>query len=166
MSWVTRLHLGERDCSIKRRNQKVSKERMTHQPLMTASLAKKKGPCCYQDDLNQSVRKRGAQSSSLDQTGLLFYRMNTRIQVEHNDYGGEVYDRFVRNKSASMRGRTALDHIEHATPRLHASECPLTRRTRQRISATPGRIGVLLCARRSWRFESIRCVPGYTVPPY
>ena len=73
------VHLGERDCPIQRRNQKVMKN--AHHPLMTAGLRKKMGHAALSWP-NLSGTKTQARSSSR-RSGQAFYfiEMNTRIQV-------------------------------------------------------------------------------------
>ncbi|MEI8340726.1 MAG: biotin carboxylase N-terminal domain-containing protein, partial [Verrucomicrobiota bacterium] len=76
------VHLGERDCSIQRRNQKIVEE--CPSPMMTESLRKEMGAAAVK--LAEAVEYEGAGTLEflVDAKGnYYFMEMNTRIQVEH-----------------------------------------------------------------------------------
>jgi acetyl-CoA carboxylase biotin carboxylase subunit len=75
------VHLGERDCSMQRRNQKVVEEAPA--PGITPKQRKKIGQRCV--DACNKIRYRGAGTFEfLYQDGeFYFIEMNTRVQVEH-----------------------------------------------------------------------------------
>jgi acetyl-CoA carboxylase biotin carboxylase subunit len=76
------LHLGERDCSIQRRHQKLIEE--SPSPVMTADLRKKMGKAAIKAAEAVGYINAGTIEFLLDPEGNFFFiEMNTRVQVEH-----------------------------------------------------------------------------------
>ncbi|RYF42890.1 MAG: carbamoyl-phosphate synthase large subunit [Comamonadaceae bacterium] len=81
------IHLGERDCSVQRRHQKIIEE--TPSPAVDAPLRERMGRCAV--ELAQAAGYVGAgtveflldSSTGSGQTGFYLMEMNTRLQVEH-----------------------------------------------------------------------------------
>ena len=77
------LHLGERDCSSQRRNQKLVEE--SPSPVLSASLRAQIGEAAVRLCKHVNYRSAGTIECILDPASQRFYfmEMNTRIQVEH-----------------------------------------------------------------------------------
>ena len=76
------IHLGERDCSIQRRNQKMIEEAPSK--ALTPLLRQKMGEDAIKAAKGAGYRNAGTVEYVLDQNGnYYFIEMNTRIQVEH-----------------------------------------------------------------------------------
>lgn len=76
------IYLGERDCSIQRRHQKVIEE--TPSPVVEHRLRRRLGELCIKGVKSLGYRSVGTIEFLLDDKGhFYFMEMNTRIQVEH-----------------------------------------------------------------------------------
>jgi acetyl-CoA carboxylase biotin carboxylase subunit len=160
------VHLGERDCSIQRRNQKVIEE--CPSPLMTASLRKKMGHAAIKLAKSVGYENAGTIEFLLDQNRhFYFIEMNTRIQVEHT-ITEEVYGcDLVKEQIRIAAGEPLSEHVARATPRLHAIECRINAEDPAKdFQPTPGRIDFYYApGGRGVRIDS-HVYTGYTVPPY
>lgn len=76
------IYLGERDCSIQRRHQKIIEE--TPSPVVDQRLRRKLGEMCIKGIKSMGYRSVGTIEFLLDEKGhFYFMEMNTRVQVEH-----------------------------------------------------------------------------------
>ena len=76
------IHLGERDCSIQRRHQKLIEE--SPSPAITNKLRKEMGECAVKAVKSINYQSVGTIEFLLDGDGKYYFiEMNTRIQVDH-----------------------------------------------------------------------------------
>jgi acetyl-CoA carboxylase biotin carboxylase subunit len=160
------VHLGERDCSIQRRNQKVIEE--CPSPLVTPALRKRMGAAAVK--LAQSVGyvNFGTMEFLVDQKGhFYFIEMNTRIQVEHT-ITEEVYGcDLVKEQIHIAAGDRLSPHVVNPLPRSHAIQCRINAEDPSRnFQPSAGRINFYYApGGRGVRIDS-HAYTGYMVPPY
>src|SRR5216110_583661 len=160
------VHLGERDCSIQRRNQKVIEE--CPSPLVTASLRKKMGHAAIKLAKSVGYENAGTIEFLVDQNRHFFFiEMNTRIQVEHT-ITEEVYGcDLVKEQIRIAAGKPLSPHVAHAVPRSHAIQCRINAEDPAgNFQPSPGRITFYYApGGRGVRIDS-HAYTGYVVPPY
>ncbi|HEV3408950.1 MAG TPA: ATP-grasp domain-containing protein, partial [Chthoniobacterales bacterium] len=160
------VHLGERDCSIQRRNQKVIEE--CPSPLMTPALRKKMGQAAIKLAESVGYVNAGTLEFLVDNEGhFYFMEMNTRIQVEHT-ITEEVYGcDLVKEQIRIASGEHLSPHVVNATPRYHAIQCRINAEDPERnFQPSAGRISFYYApGGRGVRIDS-HAYTGYIVPPY
>lgn len=160
------VHLGERDCSIQRRNQKVIEE--CPSPLLTPALRKKMGQAAIKLAESVGYVNAGTLEFLVDNKGhFYFMEMNTRIQVEHT-ITEEVYGcDLVKEQIKIAAGERLSPHVANATPRSHAIQCRINAEDPERnFQPSPGKIAFYYApGGRGVRIDS-HAYTGYVVPPY
>ena len=160
------IHLGERDCSIQRRNQKVIEE--CPSPILTPALRKKMGNAAVKLAKSVGYENAGTMEFLVDtERRFYFIEMNTRIQVEHT-VTEEVYGcDLVKEQIRIAAGQPLSPHVAHAQPRLHAIQCRINAEDPAKdFQPSPGRIKFYYApGGRGVRIDS-HVYTGYTVPPY
>jgi acetyl-CoA carboxylase biotin carboxylase subunit len=160
------VHLGERDCSIQRRNQKVIEE--CPSPIMTPGLRKKMGNAAVKLAKSVGYENTGTIEFLVDQDRRFYFmEMNTRLQVEHT-ITEEVYGcDLVKEQIRIAAGEPLSPHVAHATPRSHAIECRINAEDpANNFQPSPGKIVFYYApGGRGVRIDS-HAYTGYVVPPY
>jgi len=160
------VHLGERDCSIQRRNQKVIEE--CPSPFVKAGLRKKMGNAAVKLAQSVGYQNVGTIEFLVDREGhFYFIEMNTRIQVEHT-ITEEVYGCDLVKEQIRIAANEKLSpHVARAEPRLHAIQCRINAEDpAANFQPSPGKINFYYApGGRGVRIDS-HVYTGYTVPPY
>ena len=160
------VHLGERDCSIQRRNQKIVEECPSQ--LLDADLRKRMGQCSVELASLVGYENAGTIEYLVDKQGnFYFMEMNTRIQVEH-PVTEEVYGcDLVREQIQIAAGEHLSQHVAEARPRSHAIECRINAEDPDNnFQPSPGIIDLYYApGGRGVRIDS-HVYSKYTVPPY
>lgn len=158
------IHLGERDCSLQRRHQKVLEEAPS--PAVNADLRAKIGGIVA--DAMKKLKYRGAGTIEFlyEDGEFYFIEMNTRLQVEHPVTemitGIDLVLEQIRVASGSQLTLTQDD----ITFSGHAIECRINAENPRTFRPSPGRItywhppGGLGVRVDSGVYQ------GYTIPPY
>ncbi len=160
------VHLGERDCSIQRRNQKVIEE--CPSPLLSPGLRKKMGKAAVKLAESVDYVNAGTMEFLVDNEGhYYFIEMNTRIQVEHT-ITEEVYGcDLVKEQIKIAAGDHLSPHVANATPRSHAIQCRINAEDPEKnFQPSPGKIEFYYApGGRGVRIDT-HAYTGYVVPPY
>ena len=160
------IHLGERDCSIQRCNQKIIEE--CPSPLIDQDLRKRMGDCSVKLAAAVGYENVGTMEYLVDGEGnFYFMEMNARIQVEH-PVTEEVYGcDLVREQIRVAAGEHLSEHVVNARPRRHAIECRINAEDPDaNFQPSPGTIDFYYApGGRGVRVDS-HAYSGYTIPPY
>jgi acetyl-CoA carboxylase, biotin carboxylase subunit len=160
------VHLGERDCSIQRRNQKIVEECPSQ--LLDDDLRKRMGQCSVELAASVGYENAGTIEYLVDKNGeFYFMEMNTRIQVEH-PVTEEVYGcDLVREQIRIAAGEHLSQHVAEARPRSHAIECRINAEDPDHnFQPSPGTIDLYYApGGRGVRIDS-HVYSKYTIPPY
>ncbi len=158
------MHLGERDCSLQRRHQKVFEE--APGPSITPELRAKIGKVCADAVAKIDYAGAGTIEFLFENNEFYFIEMNTRLQVEHPVteaiFGVDLVREQIRVASGLPMSFQQDDlHINgHAIEvRINAEKLPNFAPSPGRISQyhAPGGLGV--------RMDSA-LYDGYSIPPY
>ena len=160
------IHLGERDCSIQRRNQKVIEE--CPSPILNPGLRKKMGNAAVKLAKSVGYENIGTIEFLVDDNHhFYFMEMNTRLQVEHT-ITEEVYGcDLVKEQIRIAAGERLSSHIERAEAYQHAIQCRINAEDPENnFQPSPGRIKFYYApGGRGVRIDS-HAYTGYVVPPY
>ena len=155
------VHLGERDCSIQRRNQKVIEE--CPSPIMTSGLRKKMGNAAVKLAKSVGYENTGTIEFLVDENRRFYFmEMNTRLQVEHT-ITEEVYGcDLVKEQIRIAAGEPLSPHVAHAVPRSHAIQCRINAEDpANNFQPSPGKI-VFIMRPAAAAFGSIRTLTPVT----
>ncbi|MCC7193932.1 MAG: acetyl-CoA carboxylase biotin carboxylase subunit [Gemmatimonadaceae bacterium] len=159
------IHLGERDCSIQRRHQKLIEEAPS--PAMTPELRKKMGEAAVRGAKAINYVGAGTIEMLLDEDGSFFFmEMNTRIQVEHPVTEMLTGVDLVKEQIRVAAGEPMR---ELETPPLagHAIECRINAEDpAKNFQPSPGKLEVFHPPGGNGVRVDTHAYAGYTVPPY
>ncbi len=160
------IHLGERDCSIQRRHQKLLEEAPS--PALTPELREKMGSAAV--NVAQSINYVGAGTVEflLDKSGnFYFMEMNTRIQVEHPVTEMVTGLDLIAEQIRTAQGDKLSVTQEQVVLRGHTIECRINAEDPdQGFRPHPGRIsGYLPPGGPGVRMDS-HVYTDYDIPPY
>ncbi|PSO49923.1 MAG: acetyl-CoA carboxylase biotin carboxylase subunit [Cyanobacteria bacterium SW_9_44_58] len=160
------IHLGERDCSIQRRHQKLLEE--SPSPALDPHLREKMGKAAVQAAQSINYVGAGTVEFLLDAHGdFYFIEMNTRIQVEHPVTEMVTGLDLIAEQIRIAQGETLSLRQEDVDVRGHAIECRINAEDPEHeFRPQPGRInGYLPPGGPGVRMDS-HVYTDYEIPPY
>ena len=162
------VHLGERDCSLQRRNQKVLEEAPSPAEVMTPELREKMGQAAVAAAKAADYTNAGTIEFLLDPDGnFYFMEMNTRIQVEHPITELVTGIDLVKTQIRVALGQELVFAQEDVQLRGHAIECRINAETPElNFRPSPGRLEALLIPGGPGIRVDTAIYAGYTIPPY
>jgi acetyl-CoA carboxylase biotin carboxylase subunit len=160
------LHLGERDCSVQRRHQKLIEE--SPSPFLTPALRKEMGKAAIRAAEAAQYQNAGTIEFLVDAKGnYYFIEMNTRIQVEHPVTEECTGIDLIKQQILIANGEKLAFDQSDITFTKHAIECRINAEDPARnFAPSPGTIGLYYAPGGHGVRVDSHAYSGYTIPPY
>ena len=158
------VFLGERDCSLQRRHQKVLEEAPA--PELPAKLRDKVGERCVEACRKIGYRGAGTFEFLYEDDEFYFIEMNTRIQVEHPVTEMITGVDIVQSQIRIAAGEKLPFRQKDIQLRGHAIECRINAEDPYRFTPSPGRITSYHAPGGPGIRVDSHVYQGYSVPPY
>ncbi len=158
------IHLGERDCSMQRRHQKVIEEAPA--PGISEEIRKEIGERCAQACVDIGYRGAGTFEFLYEDGEFYFIEMNTRVQVEHPVTemitGVDIVREQLRIASGMPLSYTQDDIVING----HSMECRINAEDPNNFMPSPGTITAYHAPGGPGVRVDTHIYNGYRVPPY
>src|SRR5690348_6995632 len=157
------IHLGERDCSMQRRHQKVVEEAPA--PGITSEQRETIGKVCVEACLRIGYRGAGTFEFLYENGKFYFIEMNTRIQVEHPVTEMITGVDLVREQLMIAAGEKLS--IQQSDIRIngHSIECRINAEDPDTFMPSPGTVKRFLAAGGPGVRMDTHIYDGYRIPP-
>jgi len=158
------VHLGERECSIQRRHQKLIEE--SPSPAVDYDLRKEMGQVAVRACQEVGYSNAGTIEFLLDENGeFYFMEMNTRIQVEHPVTEMVTVSDLVSGQIRTAAGERLTLTQDDLIFVGHAIECRINAEDPDTFAPSPGRITTLNLPSGPGLRVDTAIYSGYFVPP-
>jgi acetyl-CoA carboxylase biotin carboxylase subunit len=159
------VHLGERDCTVQRRHQKLIEE--SPSPHLSDKMRKEMGEAAVKGAKSVGYRGAGTMEFLVDGNDFYFMEMNTRIQVEHPVTemvtGIDLIKEQIRIASGEKLGYTQDDIIFRGA----AMECRINAEDPENdFRPSPGKISSLNIPGGPGVRVDTHVYSGYEIPPF
>jgi acetyl-CoA carboxylase biotin carboxylase subunit len=159
------IYLGERECSIQRRHQKLLEEAPS--PVLSAELRKKMGETAVAACKSIGYSSAGTIEFLLDEDNQFYFmEMNTRIQVEHPVTEMVTLADIVRNQIRLAEGERLGFTQDDVIIVGHAIECRINAENPETFAPSPGLITAFNLPGGPGVRVDTYVYAGYSVPPY
>ena len=159
------IHLGERECTIQRRHQKLLEEAPS--PVVSPELREKMGAVAVNACKEIGYTSAGTFEFLLDEDGSFYFmEMNTRIQVEHPVTEMVTLADIVRNQIKIAEGEDMGYEQGDLQIVGHSIECRINAEDPEKFTPSPGKITAFNIPGGPGVRVDTAVYPGYVVPPY
>ncbi|NKN33022.1 acetyl-CoA carboxylase biotin carboxylase subunit [Marichromatium bheemlicum] len=158
------IHLGERDCSMQRRHQKVVEEAPA--PGITEAQRREIGERCAEACRTIGYRGAGTFEFLYENGQFYFIEMNTRVQVEHPVTEMVTGIDIIKEQILIAAGEPLRYRQEDIEIRGHAIECRINAENSETFMPSPGRITEFHAPGGPGVRLETHIYSGYTVPCY
>ncbi|MFN0139076.1 MAG: acetyl-CoA carboxylase biotin carboxylase subunit [Pyrinomonadaceae bacterium] len=159
------IHLGERECTIQRRHQKLLEEAPS--PAISTELREQMGAVAVKACQEIGYSSAGTFEFLLDEDGSFYFmEMNTRIQVEHPVTEMVTLADIVRNQIRIATGENIGYTQDEVQIVGHSIECRINAEDPVKFTPSPGRITAFNIPGGPGVRVDTAVYPGYMVPPY
>jgi acetyl-CoA carboxylase, biotin carboxylase subunit len=158
------IHLGERDCSLQRRHQKVLEEAPS--PVISAAERARMGGIVADAMAKMGYRGAGTIEFLWENGEFYFIEMNTRIQVEHPVTEMITGFDLVREQIRVADGRGLSVRQEDLEFRGHSMECRINAEDPRSFMPSPGKVTHYHPAGGMHVRVDSGLYAGYSIPPY
>ena len=158
------IHLGERDCSLQRRHQKVLEEAPS--PVITPQERDRMGAIVVKAMADMGYRGAGTIEFLYEDGEFYFIEMNTRLQVEHPVTEMITGIDLVREQIRIASGEPLSCSQEQIEFRGHAIECRINAEDPKTFAPSPGTVKNYLAPGGMHVRVDSGLYGGYRVPPY
>ncbi|HMK61545.1 MAG TPA: acetyl-CoA carboxylase biotin carboxylase subunit [Dissulfurispiraceae bacterium] len=159
------IHLGERDCSVQRRHQKLIEE--SPSPISTEKFRKRIGELAVRAAKAMKYRNVGTVEFIVDQEqNIYFMEVNTRVQVEH-PVTEELTDIDIVKEQIKIAAGMPLVYKQGQIKAIgHAIECRINAEDPEKFIPSPGRITFFLPPGGPGIRVDSAAYTGWMVPPH
>ena len=158
------IHLGERDCSLQRRHQKVLEEAPS--PIITAEERSRMGGVVAKAMADMGYRGAGTIEFLWEDGEFYFIEMNTRLQVEHPVTEMITGLDLVREQIRVAEGHPLTLRQQDVQFRGHAIECRINAEDPRTFAPSPGTVKMYHAPGGMHVRVDSGLYQGYKVPPY
>ena len=158
------IHLGERDCSLQRRHQKVLEEAPS--PVITPEERERMGEVVRKAMADMGYRGAGTIEFLYENGEFYFIEMNTRLQVEHPVTEMISGIDLVREQIRIAQGEGLSCDQGQVKLHGHAIECRINAEDPQTFAPSPGTVNNYVAPGGMHVRVDSGLYTGYRVPPY
>jgi acetyl-CoA carboxylase biotin carboxylase subunit len=158
------IHLGDRDCSLQRRHQKVLEEAPA--PGIPQDAREQVAKACVDACIKIGYRGAGTFEFLYEDGGFFFIEMNTRVQVEHPVTEMITGFDIVKEQLRIASGRTLSINQADIHFSGHAFECRINAEDPKTFLPSPGTVAHFHAPGGNGVRVDSHLYGGYTVPPY